>query len=213
MTAEGTAEDIDSPKLYKFVGLIFLWLVPSFAVWFSLSILLASPAVWISEGIMTAMLPDIVHGLSLRGPQAFLSTHFGELEGNIVSARVAGYRLAFPFNTRILTYSLPFYAALHFATATTDGFLTNNYWRFTRGLLLLYPLLIVGIISVCLKNLMLGLGPVFINMSSTSGSMIAMMYQLSTLMVPSLAPVLVWAWQSRESPLLQKLLNDRLGIK
>jgi hypothetical protein len=213
MTVEDTTEDIDSPKLYKFVGLIFLWLIPCFVVWFSLSALLASPAVWISETIMTGVLPDIVHGLSLSGPQALLSTHFGELEGNIVSAQVAGYRLAYPLNTRILTYSLPFYAALHFATVTTDGFLTNNYWRFTRGILLLYPLLIVGIISVCLKNLMLGLGPVFIDISSTSGSMIGMMYQLSTLMVPSLAPVLVWAWQSRESPLLQKLLNNSLGIK
>ena len=207
------AEDSEPPKLYKFVGLIFLWLVPCFVVWVSVSSLLAAPAVWLSELILTNALPNIVHGFTLAGPQALLSTHFGELDGEIVSAQVAGYRLAYPLNTRILTYSLPFYAALHFATVTTDGFFKNNTTRFGMGLLLLYPLMIVGMISVSLKNLMLGLGLVFIDISSTGGSIIAMMYQLSTLMVPALAPILVWAWQCRESPLLQRLLKDSLGIK
>ncbi len=208
-----SAEDTEPPKLYKFVGLVFLWLVPCFVVWVSLSSMLAAPAVWLSELILTAALPDIVYDFTLAGPQALLSTHFGELDGEIVSAQVAGYRLAYPLNTRILTYSLPFYAALHFATVTTDGFFEKNTFRFSMGLLLLYPLLIVGVISVSLKNLMLGLGPIFIDISSTGGSIIAMMYQLSTLMVPALAPILVWAWQSRESPMLQKLLKDSLGVK
>lgn len=213
MSEVDSTEDTDPPKLYKFVGLVFLWLVPCFVVWVSLSSMLAAPAVWISKLILTTALPDIVHDFTLAGPQALLSTHFGELDGKIVSAQVAGYRLAYPLNTRILTYSLPFYAALHFATVTTDGFFERNTFRFSMGLLLLYPLLIVGLISVCLKNLMLGLGLNFIDLSSIGGSTIAMIYQLSTLMVPALAPILVWAWQSRESPMLQKLLKDSLGIK
>jgi hypothetical protein len=208
-----STEDTDPPKLYKFVGLVFLWLVPCFVVWVSLSSMLAAPAVWISKLILTTALPDIVHDFTLAGPQALLSTHFGELDGKIVSAQVAGYRLAYPLNTRILTYSLPFYAALHFATVTTDGFFERNTFRFSMGLLLLYPLLIVGLISVCLKNLMLGLGLNFIDLSSIGGSTIAMIYQLSTLMVPALAPILVWAWQSRESPMLQKLLKNSMEIK
>ncbi len=213
MSEVDSTEDTDPPKLYKFVGLVFLWLVPCFVVWVSLSSMLAAPAVWISKLILTTALPDIVHDFTLAGPQALLSTHFGELDGKIVSAQVAGYRLAYPLNTRILTYSLPFYAALHFATVTTDGFFERNTFRFSMGLLLLYPLLIVGLISVCLKNLMLGLGLNFIDLSSIGGSTIAMIYQLSTLMVPALAPILVWAWQSRESPMLQKLLKNSMEIK
>ena len=167
MSESDSAEDTEPPKLYKFVGLVFLWLVPCFVVWVSLSSMLAAPAVWLSELILTTALPNIVYDFTLAGPQALLSTHFGELDGEIVSAQVAGYRLAYPLNTRILTYSLPFYAALHFATVTTDGFFEKNTFRFSMGLLLLYPLLIVGVISVSLKNLMLGLGPIFIDISST----------------------------------------------
>ena len=143
MSEVDSAEDTEPPKVYKFVGLVFLWLVPCFVVWVSLGSMLAAPAVWLSELILTAALPDIVYDFTLAGPQALLSTHFGELDGEIVSAQVAGYRLAYPLNTRILTYSLPFYAALHFATVTTDGFFEKNTFRFSMGLLLLYPLLIV----------------------------------------------------------------------
>lgn len=205
-----TEEDIEveAPKLHHFVGLIFLWLIPCFVVWFSLSGALAFAAVWANNLILTFALPDIVYSFSSAGPQALLATHFGELNGDIVSAQLAGYRLAFPLDTRILSYSLPFYAALHFATETTAGTGTegNSFLKFVKGLLLLYPLLILGIISINLKNLMLGLGEVFIESGSMAGPVIALTYQMSTLMIPPLAPILVWAWQSKDSPLLQQFL-------
>ena len=205
-----TEEDIesDAPKLHHFVGLIFLWLIPCFVVWVSLSGALAFAAVWANNLILTFALPDIVYSFSSTGPQALLATHFGELNGDIVSAQLAGYRLAFPLDTRILSYSLPFYAALHFATETTAGTGTegNSSLKFVKGLLLLYPLLILGMISINLKNLMLGLGEVFIDSGSMAGPVIALTYQMSTLMIPPLAPILVWAWQSEDSPLLQQFL-------
>lgn len=208
MTDQSSATESEKPKLYHFVGLIFLWLIPCFVVWVSLSGALALPAVWANNLLLTFALPDIAYSFSSAGPQALLATHFGELDGEIVSAQVAGYRLAYPIDTRILSYSLPFYAALHFATETTTGAGTggNNYLKFGKGLLVLYPLLILGMISVNLKNLMLGLEGIFIESGSTAGPAIAMMYQLSTLMIPPLAPIMVWAWQSKDSPLLQQFL-------
>ena len=202
-----SSDDLEPPKLYQFVGLVFLWLIPCFVVWVSLSSLLAAPVVWVSELILTSALPDIVHSFTLSGPQALLATHFGELDGEIVSAQVAGYRLAYPTNTRILTYALPFYGALHFATQTTRGISGNDgsMVGFGKGLLLLYPLLIMGLVSIGLKDLMLGLGPVFIESNSTGASAIGLMFQLSTLMVPPLAPIMIWAWQARESSLIQQL--------
>jgi hypothetical protein len=202
------SSEIEPPKLRHFVGLIFLWLIPCFVVWVSLSGVIAFPAVWANNLILTFALPDIVYSFSGTGPQALLATHFGEIDGDIVSAQLAGHRLAYPLNTRILSYSLPFYAALHFATETTAGTGTegNNYLKLGKGLLVLYPLLILGMIFINLKNLMLGLGGVFIDSSSVSGPVIALMYQLSTLMIPPLAPIMVWAWQSRDSRLLQQFL-------
>ncbi len=209
MNDEDVNDDVvEPPKLYQFVGLVFLWLIPCFVVWISLSSLLAAPIVWVSELILASALPDIVHSFTLTGSQALLATHFGELDGEIVSAQVAGYRLAYPINTRILTYALPFYGALHFATQTTRGISGNDgsMAGFAKGLLLLYPLLILGLVSIGVKDLMLGLGPVFIDSGSTGASAIGLMYQLSTLMVPPLAPIMLWAWQARESSLIQQLL-------
>jgi hypothetical protein len=164
--------------------------------------------VWVADLILTSALPDIVESFTLAGPQALLATHFGELDGEIVSAQLAGYRLAYPINTRILTYAIPFYAALHFATQTTSGISghDNSIAGFGKGLLLLYPLLVMGLVCISLKNLMLGLGPVFIESSSIWAPIIGLMFQLSTLMVPPLAPIMIWAWQSRESSLMQQLL-------
>jgi hypothetical protein len=142
-----------------------------------------------------------VHEFTLTGAQALLTTQYGDIDGAIVAAEVAGYRLAYPLNTQILSFSLPFYAALHFATPGQ-----NSLTRFGQGMLVLYPLFIIGLISVSVKNLMLGLGSDFIDNSTSLESSIAMMYQISTLMVPPLAPVLVWAWQSRHSTLLQQLI-------
>jgi hypothetical protein len=208
MTDKSSTTEPEAPKLYHFVGLIFLWLIPCFVIWVSMSGALAAPAVWVNNLLLTFALPDIVYSFTSTGPQALLATHLGEIDGDIVSAQLAGYRLAYPIDTRILSYSVPFYAALHFATQTTAGAGTegNNYLKFGRGLLVLYPLLIMGMISINLKNLMLGLVGVFLESGSAAGSVIAMMYQLSTLMIPPLAPIMVWAWQSKESPLLQQFL-------
>ena len=191
----------EPPKLYRFVLLVFVWLIPCFIVWVSLSSPIAAPGVLIADWLMSSMLPTYVHEFTLADTQALLTTQFGELDGAMVPAEAAGFRLAYPLNTRILSYSLPFYAALHFATPGQ-----NSLARFGWGMLVLYPLFIVGLVSVSLKNLMLGLGSEFLHNSTTLEASVAMMYQISTLMVPPLAPVLVWAWQSRQSPLLQQLI-------
>ena len=199
-----TNNDGQAPKLYRFIGELFIWLTIWFIVWIFMGFMLAVPAVWLAEDILTNVLPEFVFEFNLNGSQALLVSNFGELDGEIVSARLAGDHLAFPINTQILTYSFPFYVALSFAT--NDGV---NFAGLVRGLLVLYMLLIVGIISICLKSLMAGLGPVFIDGFSTSAAVIAIASQFSTLMIPTLAPLLVWAWQSRKSTYLRQLLVNK----
>ena len=189
------------PSLYRFVGQLFVWLAVCFIVWVLFSSVIAAPAVWFAEVILTYFIPEFVQEFTLNGTQAMLVTQFGELDGEIVAARLAGYHIAFPLNTQILTYAFPFYTALSYVTPGGE-----NLGRFARGTLMLYALLVVGMISISLKNLMIGLGPVFIDGYSTTASIIGMMSQFSTLMIPPLAPVLVWAWQSRHSTFLQQLL-------
>jgi hypothetical protein len=190
-----------APRLFKFVGILFTWLTVWFMFWYFVNPALAAPAVWLCEVILTLGLPNFVYEFNLTGSQAMLVSTFGELNGEIVSARLAGDHLAFLLNTQILTCSLPFYAALHFATnKSVKGI------RLISGVSVLYLLLVIGMISICLKNLIVGLGPVFLDGYSVTGSFIGLMAQFSTLMVPTLAPLLIWAWQSRNSSYLRQLM-------
>lgn len=193
------------PNLRRFFGLALLLMIPSFVGWMFVSAWLAGPAIWFCDALLTAWMPELVASVQLKGSQALVMTHYGELDGRIVSATVAGYQMGFPADVRILSYSIPFYAALLFATPQED-----NLARFGWGLWFLYPLLVLGLVCVCLKNLMLGMGSLYFQQADTfvpPADVVAILYQFSILIVPPLAPVLLWAWQSREAPLLQQLVQ------
>ena len=112
--------------------------------------------------------------------------------------------MGFKTNTRIVTYSIPFYTALHFATEKKH-YLADYFW----GLLLLYPFIFAGLVMLCMKDLMVTLGNTFLQQPGVwvpPADVIAILYQLSVLIIPPVVPVLLWAWQSRHTALLEKLL-------
>jgi hypothetical protein len=147
----------------------------------------------------------VVNALYVDGGEALLMTAFGELDGKPVALHESDYRLGFKVNTMILSYSLPFYTALHFATQK-QNYLENYFW----GMVVLYPLIILGLLCLCLKELMVNLGAVFFNQPDTfvpNGNIIGLLYQFNVLIVPTLAPAVVWLWQSRNTPLLRGLIG------
>lgn len=128
-------------------------------------------------------------------------TEFGENAGQLIPLSEADYRLGFELNTRILSYSLPFYTALHFATQKKT-YLTD----YLGGVLILYILFVLGLLCLCLKELMVNVSAPFFNQADSFvpyAEVIAIAYQFSVLIVPTLAPAVVWLWQSKDSQLLQ----------
>ncbi|MFK8047586.1 MAG: exosortase H-associated membrane protein [Halioglobus sp.] len=189
-------------SLGRFLGLVLLLLIPSFFVWMLIDSWLAWPAVWLSDVVFRFWMPDVVATIQLQGSNALVMTHFGELKNVIVSAEQAGYQMGFPADVRLLSYSIPFYAALHFSTPQSE-----SLGNFSIGLWVLLVLIFLGLISVTLKNLMLGLGQPFFDQAAVflpNGQLIAIFYQLSILIVPPLAPIIIWAWQSRNKPLMMQ---------
>jgi hypothetical protein len=184
--------------LYRFIGLVLLLMVPFFALWYALGALPSAPALWLAQGLLAWALPEVVQSVVIEGHQLLVLTQFGELGENVVALEYADYQLAFPLNTRVLSYSIPFYAALHFASR-----IEGSLERFARGLLILWILMFIGIVSVTLKNLMLGLGGNLLWEASATplptANAIALLFQFSTLIVPTVAPVLLWAWSVRDS--------------
>jgi hypothetical protein len=162
---------------------------------------LAIPAIGFVNTVLTHWFPGVVHTLYVDSDQALLMTQFGENGGKVIPLAGAEYRLGFQVNTRILSYSLPFYTALHFATQKKD-YLNSYVW----GLLVLYPLFAFGLLCLCLKELMASLGTYFFDQPGVyvpDANLIAILYQFSVLIVPTLAPVILWVWQSRKSPLIR----------
>lgn len=188
----------------QFLLFAFALIVPCFALWTLAAGPIAMPAVGLADIVLRAWFPEIVDGLVFQGGDAALLTRFGELNGRPVPPEQSEYQLGFLINPGVLTYSLPFYATLHFATRR-ESYLTD----FIAGALMLFPLVLLGLISLCLKELMVNLGGLFMEQDALvpNGTFIALFYQLNVLIVPTVAPILLWAWQSRDTALLRGLLN------
>jgi len=187
---------------YRFMAWVLLLMVPFFGLWYALGALPAAPAFYVARLSMEMLLPNVVDSVSLDGTRMVILTHFGETAGTVLPAMEAGNQLAFPADLRLMSYSVPFYAALLFASRVSQP-----VERFARGLILLWLLMALGFISVCLKNLMLGLGDVLYTASSfplPPRAAIALVYQLNTLIVPTLAPVLIWAWLASDAQLFTR---------
>lgn len=189
----------------QFLLFVFALLIPCFVLWTMASAPLAVPATGLVNILLGGWFPDVVDGVYVQGPDALLMTQFGDLQGRLVTAQEAGGRLGFQIDTRILSYSIPFYTALHFATPRRN-YLADYLW----GLALIYPFIVLGLLCVCLKELMVNLGAAFLEQPDVfvpPADGIAIGYQLSTLIVPTLVPALVWLWQSRDTVLLRGLLQ------
>lgn len=192
-------------QLRQFLLFAFALILPCFALWTLAAGAIAMPAVGLADMLLQAWFPQTVDALVYRGSDVVLMTQYGELGGSPVPPEQSEYQLAFAINPGILSYSLPFYATLYFATPRQ-----HSLAGFAYGLLLLSALILLGLISLCLKELMVGLGALFMEQQGAwvpNGTLIALFYQLNVLIVPTVAPICLWAWQSRDSELMRGLLQ------
>lgn len=200
------ATPMQRDHLRQFLILVFALLIPCFGIWWVASALLALPVTGFVNTVLTLWFPDVVQALYTDGSDTLLMTEFGDRDGVLIPLDQAEYRLGFPVDTRLLSYSIPFYSALHFATPRSDGYLNSWVW----GVVILYPLFALGMLTICLKQLMTGLGVHFLDQTGVwvpDANLIALSYQLSVLIVPTVAPILLWLWQGRNTVLLKDVLS------
>ena len=186
----------------RFVIAVLALLPAAFLLWYAVGPGLAAPAALLADAILNLWIGDFVEETQLRGHDLIVVSSFSELGHPPGAIREGIEPLAFAINTRLLSYSIPFYAALYFATPMRGGI-----HRFAWGLIALWLLLALGLVAVAVKDLMLGVGAPFLEaplIPPADG--IALAYQFSTLMVPMLAPVLLWAYAARDSETLLSLL-------
>lgn len=196
----------EQDHLRQFLLFVFALLIPCFALWSFLSAALVTPVIGLAHLILSNWFPDIVNVVYQEGADAILMSRLDQVNGQLVPTDVADEGLGFKANTRIVSYSIPFYAALHFATEKKE-YLRKFFW----GVLVLYPFILLGLVSVLVKDLMVNFGNTFLQQPGVlmpGADAIAIAYQLNVLLVPTLVPILIWASQNRQSPLLRAVLGS-----
>ena len=176
----------------------------TFGIWYAAGTLFAAPAVWLCDFLLSSAYPNIVEALGLQGVTVLARTQFGEDGGVIMAAAEAGNQIALEINTRLVSYSIAFYAALLVASNLKDAI-----YKFCIGLFWLWLIMAFGLASILGKDLLLVVGAPFLNAPGVPpADLIALTYQFNVLLMPTLAPVCLWFWQLRGSPLWEALAND-----
>ena len=176
----------------------------TFGIWYAAGTLFAAPAVWVCDFLLGSAYPDIVEAAGLQGVEMMVRTEFGEDGGVIMAAADAGNQIALEINTRLVSYSIAFYTALLMAANLKDAM-----YKFCIGLFWLWLIMAFGLASILGKDLLLMVGAPFLNAPGVPpADLIALTYQFNVLLMPTLAPVCLWFWQLRGSPLWEALAND-----
>ena len=174
-----------SVKRFFLFSLVFLPLC--FYIWHVLAPAIAIPIGWIVEKIATTFWPDLFSVIELSKAQLYIEMSVGEKEGNILPTSIAGNRLGFYVETRLMTFSLPFYSAL--LLAIPNGSFNRHY---VLGLIFILIFCIAGSVGFCLKESLILLGPdLFEDSVFLPIELIVFFYQFSILIFPTLGPVLI----------------------
>jgi len=176
----------------------------TFGIWYAAGTLFAAPAVWLTDFLLSSAYPGIVEAAGLQGVEMMVRTQFGEDGGVIMAAADAGNQIALEISTRLVSYSIAFYAALLMASNLKDAM-----YKFCIGLFWLWVIMAFGLASILGKDLLLMVGAPFLTAPGVPpADLIALTYQFNVLLMPTLAPVCLWFWQLRGSPLWEALAAD-----
>lgn len=177
--------------LHRFMLGVLIFFPVTFFVWYLTAAFHLAPVALVSEMILNFTVPDSLMWLKLDGHTLVIASNFGpDQAGTIVSPPQSDDLLGFHQNPLIYGYSLPLLMALILATPGNDKWL-NMVW----GTLLIFPTEVFSMVFSVLKVLTFDVGAAFQVQQAISplgADMIAMAYQMGSLVLPMIAPLLIW---------------------
>ena len=188
-----------APSLGAFVLRTFLWMPPCFAAWYFSAPYLAAIAGGLARLWVEAFNSGIVSALEREGSDlVFVTT----IEVHPAPGQTA---LLLPdVNGLLYTYGLAFFLALMLAVRAKG-------WKILLGAALLLPFQSWGIAFDFLAQVGVRLGPGVAAQAGLSGwrtEVIALGFQVGSLIFPPLIPVVLWAVFSRQ--FIESALRSRL---
>ena len=187
--------------LARFVLTVLAWLPLTFAVWY-----LVSPAIMAVVKLMcaAAVAPfgDLVRAVEQSGStlQFVTSLRPGQAAqaGGVVTVSVDGL---------LYSFGMPMFAALTLAAREP-----RRWAILALGIVALLPFATFGIVADFLKNIAITSGPLVASQAGFNASqreMIAFAYQFGTLILPTVAPAVIWVITHR--PFLERMRKADRG--
>ncbi len=194
----------DSDSLPRFILRVVAWLPLTFAVWYLAAPLLVWPVALLAELVSRGAF-DWVKGIEQTGPLVtFVTSLKPDQAANPAGAKAV---LSVESNVLLFSFGLPMLAALILAAGEP---------RRARMLLIGYAVLLpfqtFSVIADFLKNAAILAGPAVAaqtHLSAWQRELIAFCYQFGTLILPTVAPAIVWVLMHRR--FLERLSGRERG--
>ncbi len=188
----------DSDSLPRFVLRVIAWLPLTFAVWYLAAPLLVWPVALLAE-LFTRSTFDWVKSVEQMGPLITFVTSLKPAEG----ANPAGVKAVVSVESNVLLFSfgLPMLAALILAAREP-----HRVRMLLIGFVVLLPFQTFSVVADFLKNVAILAPPAVSSQTGINAfqrEVIAFCYQFGTLILPTVAPAIVWVLMHRR--FLEKL--------
>lgn len=183
--------------LHRFMLGVVIFFPLTFFIWYVTAAFHLAPVTLLAGKLVNLIAPDSLMWLKLDGHTLVIASNFGrDASGAVVSPPVDENVLGFHANPLIYSYSLPLLAALMLATPGRDRWM-NLLW----GTLLLLPTELFSMVFSVLKTLTFDVGAAFQaqqGLGQNGVDLIAMGYQIGTLLLPMIAPLVIWVALNRD---------------
>jgi hypothetical protein len=179
-------------SLPRFVLRVVAWLPLTFAVWYLAAPLLVWPDALLAE-LFTRSVFNWVKSVEQAGPLITFVTSLKPAD----AANPAGLKAVLSVESNVLLFSfgLPMFAALILAAREQ-----HRLRMLLIGYVVLLPFQTFSIVADFLKNAAILAGPAVAaqtNLSAWQRELIAFCYQFGTLILPTVAPAIVWVLMHR----------------
>jgi hypothetical protein len=187
----------DSDSLARFVLRVVAWLPLTFAVWYLAAPLLVWPVEILAE-LVTRSAFDWVKTVEQTGPLITFVTSLKPVEAASPGMKAV---VSVESNVLLFSFGLPMLAALILATREP-----HRVRMLLIGFVVLLPCQAFSVVADFLKNVAILAGPAISSQTGINAfqrELIAFCYQFGTLILPTVAPAIVWVLMHRR--FLEKL--------
>jgi hypothetical protein len=180
-------------SLAPFLLLVAVWFLVTSALWWLATPILAWPVALLSELVARAGFGGWVQGVEQQNEIITFVTSLKPADAGYTSG--AKNILLVPSNIRLFSFGLPLLAALILATREP-----HVIRRLLIGYVVLLPFQTFSVVSDFLKNIAIEAGPgvtAQLRFTAAQLDVIAFCYQFGTLILPTVAPAIVWVLMHR----------------